>query len=114
MRYRLSRFLIVNFIHQNIFSFFEVFGNIRATCGPNEKPRTSNFLQLMRLLLSYNFSRTVANTNVDGKDGLSVLSDADEFVRCSRTRLKERKKEMVAEEEYMRMALEMRWCVNRR
>lgn len=65
----------------------------------------------MRLLSSYKLTRTVANANVDGKDGLNVLSDADEFVRCSRARFKERKKEMDAEEEYMKKALEMQMVV---
>ena len=56
------------------FDFLEIFGLIRSAGGGCEKPRTSSFLHLYRLLSCYYMSRSALQGNVDGTESLELLS----------------------------------------
>jgi len=57
------------------------------------------------LLAVYLETSVFANENVDGNDGVHVLTGMAEFERLAQKRFKERNKEEVAEKDYMKEAL---------
>lgn len=83
---------------------------IRAAGGCDEKPRTSTFLQLFRLLACYFETKSVLNGNVDDGKGsdVGVLADFSTFVkeRCQVNRAKR-----MAEPNYMKTAIDLHMIV---